>query len=118
MSSDTDSGTAVVTGAARGTAPHRRAARATGTRPVLDLDAAACGETAAAHHQERRPRAGRRRGRHVTSTGGTGGPRVAEELGPPRSSSTNAGVLRDNLLFKMTATDWDTVLGVHLKARS
>jgi 3-oxoacyl-[acyl-carrier protein] reductase len=27
----------------------------------------------------------------------------------------NAGVTRDNLLFKMTDDDWDTVLAVHLK---
>ena len=27
----------------------------------------------------------------------------------------NAGVLRDNLLFKMSAADWDTVIGVHLR---
>ena len=27
----------------------------------------------------------------------------------------NAGVLRDNLLFKMSESDWDTVMGVHLK---
>jgi 3-oxoacyl-[acyl-carrier protein] reductase len=27
----------------------------------------------------------------------------------------NAGVTRDNLLFKMTADDWDTVMGVHLR---
>jgi 3-oxoacyl-[acyl-carrier protein] reductase len=27
----------------------------------------------------------------------------------------NAGVTRDNLLFKMTEDDWDTVLGVHLR---
>jgi 3-oxoacyl-[acyl-carrier protein] reductase len=27
----------------------------------------------------------------------------------------NAGVIRDNLLFKMTDDDWDTVLGVHLR---
>ncbi|MQA96992.1 MAG: SDR family oxidoreductase [Streptosporangiales bacterium] len=27
----------------------------------------------------------------------------------------NAGVLRDNLIFKMSEDDWDTVLGVHLK---
>ena len=27
----------------------------------------------------------------------------------------NAGVIRDNLLFKMTEDDWDTVMGVHLK---
>ena len=27
----------------------------------------------------------------------------------------NAGVLRDNLLFKMTDDDWDTVMAVHLR---
>jgi 3-oxoacyl-[acyl-carrier protein] reductase len=27
----------------------------------------------------------------------------------------NAGITRDNLLFKMTEEDWDAVLGVHLK---
>jgi 3-oxoacyl-[acyl-carrier protein] reductase len=27
----------------------------------------------------------------------------------------NAGVLRDNLLFKMSAADWDTVMAVHLR---
>ena len=27
----------------------------------------------------------------------------------------NAGVLRDNLLFKMSDSDWDTVMNVHLK---
>ncbi|MED0701124.1 beta-ketoacyl-ACP reductase [Aeribacillus composti] len=27
----------------------------------------------------------------------------------------NAGVIRDNLLFKMTDSDWDTVMNVHLK---
>ena len=27
----------------------------------------------------------------------------------------NAGVLRDNLLFKMSSSDWDTVMGVHLR---
>jgi len=28
---------------------------------------------------------------------------------------SNAGVLRDNLLFKMSEEDWDTVMNVHLK---
>ncbi|WP_226580865.1 beta-ketoacyl-ACP reductase [Halobacillus litoralis] len=27
----------------------------------------------------------------------------------------NAGVIRDNMLFKMTDSDWDTVMNVHLK---
>lgn len=41
--------------------------------------------------------------------------RVADELGPPTVLINNAGVTRDNLLFKMSETDWDTVMGVHLR---
>jgi 3-oxoacyl-[acyl-carrier protein] reductase len=41
--------------------------------------------------------------------------RVADELGPPVVLVNNAGITRDNLLFKMTEQDWDSVLDVHLK---
>jgi 3-oxoacyl-[acyl-carrier protein] reductase len=41
--------------------------------------------------------------------------RIATELGAPTVLVNNAGVIRDNLLFKMTDEDWDTVLGVHLR---
>ena len=41
--------------------------------------------------------------------------RVAAELGPPAVLVNNAGILRDNLLFKMTDDDWDAVLAVHLR---
>jgi 3-oxoacyl-[acyl-carrier protein] reductase len=41
--------------------------------------------------------------------------RVAAELGPPAILVNNAGILRDNLLFKMTAGDWDAVMSVHLR---
>jgi 3-oxoacyl-[acyl-carrier protein] reductase len=41
--------------------------------------------------------------------------RVAEELGAPTVLINNAGVTRDNLLFKMSELDWDTVMGVHLR---
>jgi 3-oxoacyl-[acyl-carrier protein] reductase len=41
--------------------------------------------------------------------------RVAAELGPPVVLVNNAGVIRDNLLFKLTEEDWDLVLGVHLR---
>lgn len=40
---------------------------------------------------------------------------IAAELGPPTVLVNNAGVIRDNLLFKMTEDDWDTVMGVHLR---
>jgi 3-oxoacyl-[acyl-carrier protein] reductase len=40
---------------------------------------------------------------------------VAAELGEPTVLVNNAGVIRDNLLFKMTDDDWDTVMGVHLR---
>ncbi|WP_035851542.1 3-oxoacyl-ACP reductase FabG [Kitasatospora azatica] len=41
--------------------------------------------------------------------------RIAAELGAPVVLVNNAGVLRDNLLFKMSAADWDTVMNVHLR---
>ncbi|MGY1745612.1 3-oxoacyl-ACP reductase FabG [Blastococcus sp. SYSU D00695] len=41
--------------------------------------------------------------------------RVAAELGPPVVLVNNAGVTRDNLLFKMTESDWDLVMAVHLR---
>jgi 3-oxoacyl-[acyl-carrier protein] reductase len=41
--------------------------------------------------------------------------RVAETLGPPTVLVNNAGITRDNLLFKMTEDDWDAVVAVHLR---
>ncbi|QKW18921.1 3-oxoacyl-ACP reductase FabG [Kitasatospora sp. NA04385] len=41
--------------------------------------------------------------------------RIAAELGAPVVLVNNAGVLRDNLLFKMSESDWDTVMNVHLR---
>jgi 3-oxoacyl-[acyl-carrier protein] reductase len=41
--------------------------------------------------------------------------RVAADLGEPTVLVNNAGVTRDNLLFRMSENDWDTVLGVHLR---
>jgi 3-oxoacyl-[acyl-carrier protein] reductase len=37
------------------------------------------------------------------------------ELGGIHILVNNAGVTRDNLLFKMTDEDWDMVMGVHLR---
>ena len=41
--------------------------------------------------------------------------RVVGELGGVHILVNNAGITRDNLLFKMTEDDWDTVMSVHLR---
>ena len=41
--------------------------------------------------------------------------RIAAELGPPVVLVNNAGVTRDNMLFKMSDSDWDVVMNVHLR---
>jgi 3-oxoacyl-[acyl-carrier protein] reductase len=108
---------AIVTGAARGIgAVTARRLAADGHRvAVLDLDESDAEATAGA----------------ITAGGGTAialgadvaaedavaaaVQRVADELGPPTVLVNNAGILRDNLLFKLTADDWDAVLSVHLR---
>jgi 3-oxoacyl-[acyl-carrier protein] reductase len=108
---------AIVTGAARGigAATARRLAGDGMAVAVLDLDTATCADTVDA----------------ITAAGGTALAvaadvskadqveaavgKVVSDLGPPAVLVNNAGVIRDNLLFKMTEDDWDTVLGVHLR---
>ena len=108
---------AIITGAARGigAAAARRLAADGMDVAVLDLDEAACKDTVG----------------QITEAGGralavgasvadaeqvaAAVVRVADELGPPTVLVNNAGVVRDNLLFKMTDDDWDTVLNVHLR---
>ncbi|MCP9946652.1 3-oxoacyl-ACP reductase FabG [Streptomyces somaliensis] len=41
--------------------------------------------------------------------------RVAADLGAPVVLVNNAGIIRDNLIFKMTSADWDAVMDVHLR---
>jgi len=107
---------AIVTGAARGigAATALRLAADGMAVAVLDLDEAACTGTV----------------KEIADVGGralavsadvsksddvkAAVERVAEELGGPTVLVNNAGVIRDNLLFKMTDNDWDTVIGVHL----
>lgn len=40
---------------------------------------------------------------------------LAETLGGPTVVVNNAGILRDNLLFKMPVDEWDAVMNVHLR---
>jgi 3-oxoacyl-[acyl-carrier protein] reductase len=108
---------AIVTGAARGigAATARRLAADGMAVAVLDLDAAACADTVdaitAAGGSAMAVGADVSKADQVEAAVG----KVAGELGPPAVLVNNAGVIRDNLLFKMTEDDWDTVLGVHLR---
>jgi 3-oxoacyl-[acyl-carrier protein] reductase len=50
-----------------------------------------------------------------TASVGAAVKRVVRDLGAPTILVNNAGILRDNLLFKMTDEDWDSVVAVHLR---
>ncbi|GAB11310.1 3-oxoacyl-[acyl-carrier-protein] reductase [Gordonia araii NBRC 100433] len=108
---------AIVTGAARGIGAGvaKRLAADGLAVAVLDLDADACADTVAAITE-----AGGKAiavGADVSNEDSVAAAvdKIAEELGPPVVLINNAGIIRDNMLFKMTVDDWDAVMAVHLR---
>ncbi|WP_067845162.1 3-oxoacyl-ACP reductase FabG [Nocardia lijiangensis] len=109
--------TAIVTGSARGigAATARRLAADGFAVAVLDLDEAACKPVV----EEIEAAGGKALAVGVDvsdeQSAGAAVQRVADELGAPTVLVNNAGITRDNLLFKMSVADWDSVLNVHLR---
>jgi len=109
--------TAIVTGAARGigAAVASRLGADGLAVAVVDLDESACATTvdAIASAGGRALAVGADVSDEAAVTAAVD--RIDAELGAPTVLVNNAGVLRDNLLFKMSLDDWDTVMAVHLR---
>jgi 3-oxoacyl-[acyl-carrier protein] reductase len=109
----------IVTGAARGigAGTAKRFASEGATVALLDLDEGAATETAAALAAGSGAAKAIGVGCDVADAGAVerAVSRVVEELGKVDVLVNNAGITRDNLLFKMSEDDWDLVMGVHLK---
>jgi 3-oxoacyl-[acyl-carrier protein] reductase len=109
--------TAVVTGAARGIGKGiaKRFAHDGLAVAVVDLDEAACREVAEEIQEDGGSAIGIAADvadeANVTDAIG----KVAADLGAPTVLVNNAGIIRDNLLFKMSTSDWDEVMNVHLR---
>ncbi len=106
---------AVVTGAARGigAATARRFADEGAAVAVLDLDQDSAAATAAGLGASRAIGVACNVSDAASVEAAVAS--VVEQLGQVDVLVNNAGVTRDNLLFKMTEEDWDAVMGVHLK---
>ena len=108
---------AVVTGAARGIGADvaRRLAGDGMAVAVLDLDESTCADVV-----EDIVASG---GRALAVGADVSDPdqveaavaRIADRLGAPTVLVNNAGIIRDNLIFKMSVEDWDSVMSVHLR---
>jgi 3-oxoacyl-[acyl-carrier protein] reductase len=113
----TKTSTAIVTGAARGIGAGvaRRLAEDGFAIAVLDLDEAACKRVV--DEIEANGGRGLAVGVDVTDEEAVAAAieRIAAELGEPTVLVNNAGIIRDNLLFKMTTSEWDSVIDVHLR---
>jgi 3-oxoacyl-[acyl-carrier protein] reductase len=113
-----DGRVAIVTGSARGIGAGiaRRFAEEGASVAVLDLDESQAAATAAELPVQGDAKAVGI-GCNVTDSASVeaGVARVLEELGGVHILVNNAGITRDNLLFKLSEDDWDSVMNVHLK---
>ncbi|WP_137873986.1 3-oxoacyl-ACP reductase FabG [Rhodococcus sp. Q] len=109
--------TAIVTGGARGigAAVAKKLASDGYAVAVVDLDESACVATVDAI--EAAGGSALAVGANVADEDSVAAAveRVATELGAPTVLINNAGITRDNLLFKMSVEDWDSVMNVHLR---
>ncbi|MDR7300367.1 3-oxoacyl-ACP reductase FabG [Haloactinomyces albus] len=108
---------AIVTGSARGigAATARRLASDGFAIGVVDLDEQQCAETVSAIKAEGGTALAVGADVSDSDQAQAAVARVADEVGAPQVLVNNAGVIRDNMLFKMSEQDWDSVMEVHLR---
>ena len=111
-----DGRVAIITGAARGigAGTAKRFAEEGAAVAILDINEEQAQATAADLGGTPRPSASAATSPTRASVE-AGVARVIDELGGLHVLVNNAGITRDNLLFKLTEDDWDSVMNVHLK---